>query len=356
MLRNTRFFCSTRLISRSALPVNRQRRINFRFSIVFVFALVSLSHTANALEKVVFQLDWLPGGDKAPIYVGLDQGFFEEAGLSVKIASGRGSSDAITKLSAGRSDIGSVGLGAVLAAKAQQNVPVTAVYSMFTKPPHAFLTTSDQPISSVADLKGKRIATSPFTSSNIYLPLILKENGLSETDVKLIKADPGALGPLLATGRVDAIIEWMTNSPRHEPQLKKMGKELIVIPWSDAGMEIYATSLVASDRFLRERPEVAKRFISAYIKAIEFTQNHNGKAANIVHDYVNEIPIDIAEASIAYFTKLSKNEITLEEGPGRFNAERLLKTWRWVASAQTLDEAGFNPESAVNRNFHPDDF
>ena len=46
---------------------------------------------ASAADKVIFQLDWLPGGDKAPIYVCIQEGFCSQAGLEVEIASGRGS-------------------------------------------------------------------------------------------------------------------------------------------------------------------------------------------------------------------------------------------------------------------------
>ncbi len=81
-------------------------------------ALSLTSMTTLAADKVSFQLDWLPGGDKAPVYVGLQQGFFAEQGLDVKVAQGRGSHDAITKLATGNADIGLSDLVALLQAKA----------------------------------------------------------------------------------------------------------------------------------------------------------------------------------------------------------------------------------------------
>lgn len=323
----------------------------FQYFGLFFLSVLSPLSSASALEEVTFQLDWLPGGDKAPIYVGIEKGYFKDVGIDVKIASGRGSTDAITKLSVGKSDIGSVGLGAVLLAKAQHNVPVTAIYSMFTKPPHAFLTTKDKGIATVSDLKRKKVATSPFTSSNVFLPLILERNGLTIDDIVLIKADPGALGPMLAMGRVDAIIEWVTNSPRHRPHLAKMKKEMVTIPWAEAGMEIYATSLVASDRFIQEKPELAKRFLAAFVKSMTYTREHHREAAEIVNRFVAEVPVDVAELSIGHFTRLSKNAITEAEGEGVFNSERLIETWRWVSRAQDVPFESFDPEKAVNRDF-----
>lgn len=93
--------------------------------------LAGMSLPAVALDKVTYQLDWLPGGDKAPIYVCIEQGFCADAGLEVAIEPGRGSSEAVTKIATGTSDIGSAGIGALMAAVATEDVPVTAVMSIF---------------------------------------------------------------------------------------------------------------------------------------------------------------------------------------------------------------------------------
>ena len=100
------------------------------------------------------------------------------------IAPGRGSSEAITRLATGASDIGSAGIGALMSAKAAEGVPVTAVMSLFNRGPHAFYTLEGNGIEDFGDVAGKRIATSPFTESNIYLPLVLEDNGMAESDVE----------------------------------------------------------------------------------------------------------------------------------------------------------------------------
>lgn len=324
-------------------------------SLALCYCFLSLSSSALALDKVTYQLDWLPGGDKAPIYAGIQQGFFKEAGIEVKISSGRGSTDALTKLATKRSDIGSAGLGALLSAKAQQNIPVTAVASIFTKGPHAFMTYKGSGIQSIEDIRSKRVATSPFTSSNIYLPLVLEENGMSDKDIKLIFSDPGALGPMLTAGRTDAIIAWMTDLHRYKIQLDKTKKELIVLPWSEAGMDIYGISLVASDHFLAKRPEVAKRFVAAFLRSLQFVNGNANTAALNVNAMVTEVSVEAGESAIIEFNKLSDNTISESEGKGVFSKERLINTWRWVAKAQELDFEKFDPLNAVTGKFLPEE-
>ena len=308
---------------------------------------------AGAADKVTYQLDWLPGGDKAPIYVCIQQGFCQQAGIEVTISQGRGSSEAITKLSTGVSDIGSAGLGALMAAKVNEDVPVTAVMSLFNKGPHAFYTLKGNDISSLEDVKGKKIATSPFTSSNVYLPLVLSDNGLSEDDIALTKADPGALGPMLMTGAADAIIAWLTDVTRYEGQAAEAGKDLVYLPWSDAGLKLYSASIVASDAFLSERPDVARRFLEAFRKSVEFSRENPAEAAKSVATMVPELDAEYVQGSLEDALVLVFNEVTDEDGLGAFEADRLAATWARVSESQGLDPAGLDPESIVDRSFLP---
>lgn len=306
---------------------------------------------ALANDKVTYQLDWLPGGDKAPIYVCLHEGFCADAGLDVSLEPGRGSSEAITKLATGASDIGSAGIEALMAARATENVPVTAVMNIFNTGPHAFYTTADTGIASIADVKGKAIATSPFTSSNVFLPLVLQENDMSEADITLTKSDPGALGPLLMTGQSDAIIAWLTDVSRYKGQAEEAGKELVVLPWSEAGLELYSASLVASDKFLEERPDVARRFVAAFRKSLEFAHENPEKAGEAVAAMVPELSAEDVAGSWRDADKLAFNDVTEEYGLGTIDADRLAATWTRVAASQGLDPASLDPETVVDRSF-----
>jgi|TARA_R110000850_G_scaffold111852_3_gene225496 NitT/TauT family transport system substrate-binding protein len=309
-----------------------------------------MAQAALAADKVVYQLDWLPGGDKSPVYVGVQEGFFEAEGLEVKIASGRGSTDAITKIATGQADIGSADIGALMAAKAQDNsLPVKAVYSIFNQAPHAFFTLESSGISEMTDIDGKKVATSPFTSSNAFLPLVLKENGMTGDAVNLTKADPGALGPMLMNGGTDAIIAWVTNIALFADQAKATGNELVVLPWSDAGLELYSSSVVASEAFLKERPDVAKRFLRAFDKSLKFTSENPRKAAEALNTMVPEVDADVATAQIGDTMNLVVNDVSERDGLGALTEERVALTWDWVAQAEKLSGDALDPEAVVDR-------
>ncbi len=317
------------------------------------FALAAGLSSASAQDKVTYHLDWLPGGDKAPIYVCISQGFCKEAGLNVSISSGRGSTEAITKLGTGASDIGSAGMEALMAAKAREKVPVVAVMSIFNQGPHAFFTLKGNGVNAMKDVKGKRIATSPFTASNVFLPLILADMGMSEKDIRLTKADPGALGPMLMTGATDVIIAWMTDVSRYTNQAKAAKREIMVLPWSTQGLDLYSASLVASEKFLKERPDVARRFIAAFKKSMEFSKTNQAESVKAVTAIVPELKAADVEGQLKDMLVLMHNDVSARDGLGALEPKRLAETWRRTAASLKLDPKSLDPETIVNRSFMP---
>ncbi|MDV6252428.1 ABC transporter substrate-binding protein [Vibrio sp. EA2] len=314
-------------------------------------SLLCASGSSLAADKVTFQLDWLPGGDKAPVFVGVQQGFFAEEDLDVTILGGKGSTDAITKVATGTADIGSADIVALMVAKANDNVPVKAIYSIFNKAPYAFYALDDSGVESVNDVAGKTIVTSPFTSANVFLPIMLKKNGIDENSVKVLKADPGALNPMLITGQSDVMISWMTDRVKNTEQAEQAGKKLNVLPWYDAGLEFYSSSIIASDKFMSQSPDVVKRFVKAYAKAVEYTWANPEQSGAAVNKIVPDVDAAQATDTIKSIRGLVMNEVSEKDGVGVFTPVRLSETWKWTAEAQGLDLGKLDPETAVARQF-----
>jgi NitT/TauT family transport system substrate-binding protein len=68
-------------------------------------SLVDLS-AASAADKVRFQTDWLPSGERAMYYGGWQKGIFADEGIDITITRGYGSGDTVTKLAGGAFDFG----------------------------------------------------------------------------------------------------------------------------------------------------------------------------------------------------------------------------------------------------------
>jgi NitT/TauT family transport system substrate-binding protein len=318
-----------------------------------LFFLIGANAGAIAAEKVVFMIDWLPAGDKAVPYLGVQKGLFAAEGLDVTIQSGRGSSDVVTKLGTGAADLGTGGLAALLQARAEAPVPVKAILSLYTLQPDAIFTTDSSGISALKDVAGKTVATATFSSSNVSWPLVLKANGIDPDKVELLKADPGALAPMLASGKVVATINWVTVAPAFVKPLAESGKKLKVIAWSDYGFDGYGLSVFASEKMLKERPETVKKFVRAYLKANALAIADPTAAATALKAMVPEVDVDVAREQFASSIPLMVNAISKKDGEGAFEKALLAKTWKWTAEAQNMPLDKIDPETTVDRSFLP---
>jgi NitT/TauT family transport system substrate-binding protein len=322
-------------------------------ALVGLGSLLCVKTPALAAEKVVFMIDWLPAGDKAVPYLGVQSGLFAAEGLEVSIQSGRGSSDVVTKLGTGAADMGTGGLAALLQARAQTPVQVKAVMSIYTLQPDAIFTTEDSGIATLKDLAGKTIATATFSSSNVVWPLLLKANDIDPAKIDLLKADPGALAPMLATGKVAGTINWVTVAPAFVKPLAETGKKLKVLPWSEYGFNGYGLSVFASEKMLNERPETVKKFMRAYLKATALAIADPNGAALALKAMVPEVDVGVASAQFAASIPLMVNAISKKDGEGVFDPKLLATTWKWTAEAQNMPLDKLDPETAVDRSFLP---
>lgn len=326
----------------------------FRWLAATLLAGAALAAQAQGKDKVIFQLDWLPGGDKAAPYVGIKQGYFAAEGLEVEIKSGRGSSDAVTKIATGVADIGSGGISALMMAAAENPaIPVKAVLSVYSKQPDAIFTVKGSGVDGLKSVAGKTVATATFSSSNTTWPVILQANGVDPDKVKLLKVDPATLAPLLAQGQVDATINWITVAPLFEKVLAQAGKQLVVHPWSAQGLDGYGLSLFASDKFIKERPEVLRKFLRAYAKATAFAIANPDAAAADLKALVPEIDLAASAGEFRASIPLIQNEISARTGLGAFDPKLLAATWGWVSKAMKYPADKVSPEKLVDRSFLP---
>lgn len=308
---------------------------------------VMAAGAASATERVVFQLGWLPGGQNAPAFLARERGLFEQAGLSVEIIAGRGASDTLTRVATGSADIGEVGLDVFLQFAAEQGTTLKAVMPLFTLRPDAIATTAASGIADLADLPGRKVATSPFTASNLAWPFVLQGVGVDPDSVTLERVDAATLGPLLATGQVDAIIMWRTSAAGLAPMLGEAGQELVVLPWAEFGYDGYSQSLIASDRFMANRPEVLESFLAVMREGIEMTIADPEAAVSAMMAALPELDAAALRLQLDAAIPLMVNEITAEDGLGIFHADRVARTWEWVTSITGLDADAIDTASLV---------
>jgi NitT/TauT family transport system substrate-binding protein len=119
-------------------------------------------------------------------------------------------------------------------------------------------------ITTLADLRGKRIVTPRDTSAHYFLVRALASAGVSESDVTIVSLPREGMATGLAKGDADAIAMW---EPESQKALELLGKDAIVFPNNGVYRELfslYSTTEVLNDA--RRRQELVE-FVRALLAA-----------------------------------------------------------------------------------------
>jgi NitT/TauT family transport system substrate-binding protein len=172
--------------------------------IVAAIALVVTGSAAQAADTITLglvaklALQW-------PVYVGLEKGYFDRAGVKLDLVTTGGSAKAAQQLAAGAINIGEAGLPDLLR-PIDQGAPIKIIAYEIAEPPYKLMARKD--LKSIADLKGKKImigGTKDITL--IYLEALAKPAGLKPSDFDLLYAGAtSARFAALVSGGVDASI------------------------------------------------------------------------------------------------------------------------------------------------------
>ena len=140
-----------------------------------------------------------------PVWVGIEKGFFDRAGVKLDLVFTGGSAKTGQQLAAGAINIGEAGLPDLLR-PIDQGAPMKIIAYEIAEPPYKLMARKD--VTSMADLKGKKVmigGTKDITL--IYLEALAKPAGLKPSDFDLVYAGAtSARFAALVSGGVDASI------------------------------------------------------------------------------------------------------------------------------------------------------
>lgn len=259
-------------------------RMVARFVILIALAAAAIIRPscASAVE-LNFTTDFGYYGRHAYFYVALDKGYYKAEGLDVNILRGQGSIDAVKKVASGAATIGFADAGALVLARANDNIPVKLFAIIYKKPPHALFALADSGIRKPKDLEGKTLADTAFSA----IPIIFNEyaaiTGIDRSKVKWISVDGSTMPALLATGRADAVGQFTVG----EPLLASVAapKKIVRLAFKDVGLDYYGNGLIATEQTIRENPAMLKAFARATLKGLRDAFADPTEAGIILNKY-----------------------------------------------------------------------
>lgn len=135
-------------------------------------------------------------------------------------------------------------------------------------------------IAKIADLKGKTIAASaPGTAPYFTMAWMLKKNGLSPKDVKVVNLEPQAAANAIIAGTAD-LDAAMTYEPYLSAVRAKPEAGKIIATTLDYPMVM--DTFGCTPKFLGDNPKAAKALADSYFEALEMIQREPKKSFEIM--------------------------------------------------------------------------
>ncbi len=252
--------------------------------VLLPMALLMLVGTALPAQQTVDPLEpservvvaYVPIMKFATLYVAASRGIFDQYGLDVEVQRVRSGTEIIAFLTQGSVDVGGIAMVASTWNAWARGMGLSIIAPGALEPlegsPTKLLVRTDLAesgrVESVADLEGMRVAMAggPGSGGEYLAAKALERGDLTIRDVHALNLGNPDMPAAFANRSIDAAI---LGSPFADQVL---GAGDAVKLAEDLTPEAMTVAFVGSDRFVRERPEVARRFVLALMEAARMMQ------------------------------------------------------------------------------------
>ena len=248
-----------------------------------LFAAIILPAAAVAETAIHFTLDRKIDGPAAPFFLAIDKGYFKAEGLAVTIDAAAAPAEPLARLASGGYDMGVADINQLIKFRDENPAaPIKALFIVFDKPPYAVIARKSRGIKTPKDLEGRKLGAAAADSAFAQWPIFAKANWIDAGKVNIETVGLPVRDPMLAAGEVDAITGCAFTS---YVDLKAGGvpaDDLVVLAMAHYGVELYGDAIMAAPKFLAEKPEAARAFLRAYLRALKDTVRDPARAVEAV--------------------------------------------------------------------------
>lgn len=229
----------------------------------------------------------------APMYVAIEEGYFEEEGIDLTLVTGFGADKTMTAVLSGSADIGFMGSEASIYTYNEGANDYVVNFAQLTQRAGNFLVAREEMPDFTWDaLKGKTVLGGRKGGMpEMVFEYILKENDIDPaSDVTINQnIDFGSTAAAFSEGQGDFTVEFEPGATN----LEKEGKGYVVASLgTDSGYVPY-TAFSAKQSYIDDNPEVIQGFTNALQKGMDYVQSHTPEEiAKIIAPQFKETDLD----------------------------------------------------------------
>jgi NitT/TauT family transport system substrate-binding protein len=313
-------------------------------------AVTTASPAETPVKKITVLTNYVFLGRHSPFFVGVDKGFYRDAGFDVSVSPTTGSAFVAAALEGGKADFGIAEPASVVQAIGRgSSIKAFGVFMDRTTSGLASLA----PYPTPASLSGKRIAASLTDSARVILPIVVKRAGMDPSTLNWVTADPGVYFSLLLGGRAELVTASIDSDV---PALRRIaeprGRTVHFSSFAGWGYDVFGYFLVARRQRIADQPDEVRRFAGATARAVRYALDHPAEAAKITARYAPALAYDTALAQWQESMRSIDTPFVREHGYGIASRARLQASIDLVGQAFTL-QGKVTPDDVYADGFMP---
>jgi NitT/TauT family transport system substrate-binding protein len=204
----------------------------------------------------------IPIADTAPLYLGLDQGFFEDEGIDLSIETATGGAAIVPAVVSGDYEFGFSNLISLMVAT-DKGLPLKLVSSAVASTGNinsdtgAVIVKGDSPIKTLADLDGKTVSTNSLNNIvDTLMRSIIDSNGGDSSTVSFVEIPFPDAGVAVDNGQVDAafVVEPFVTAAVEN------GNRVLSYGYAEFDENLDISAYFASAATVADSPELVTKF------------------------------------------------------------------------------------------------
>ena len=210
----------------------------------------------------------------APMYVAIEEGYFEEAGIELTLVTGFGADKTMTAVLSGEADIGFMGSESTIYTYLGNTDDYVVNFAQLTQRAGNFLVSRTP----VDDFKWENLKGSTVLGGRkggmpeMVFEYILKMNGINpETDLSIDQSiDFGSTAAAFSGGQGEYTVEFEP----HATSLEAKGDGYVIASLGEDSGYVPYTAFSAKSSYIKDNPETIQGFTNALQKGMDYVNSH----------------------------------------------------------------------------------
>jgi ABC-type nitrate/sulfonate/bicarbonate transport system substrate-binding protein len=241
-----------------------------------------------------------------PAFVAVENGFWAQQGLDVKLKLTSSGRQVTQALKAGEAQLGHAALSTTVASARAGGNMLKGVIPYYNAAEYvakaggrALIGRKDRGIdaNNPKSMEGKKIAHLTGSTNEVYMREWFRKHGLDISKSQLVSVPVENMPITIVQGQVDAIAPW---EPYTAQAVRELGPNAVVVSRGEAGLVTDLIGVVAQEDWIKQNPDVLEKFSAGIAQAAQFIRKNPKAAAEIDTRYLDGLNVADATEGMKY--------------------------------------------------------